>query len=138
MPSCGGLPTRPGPRRRRTSGAGPCPCLKFRRLFPQPLSACRVGTHAVPRLNVCSETLPNFHLVPVFMPIPEIFLPVANTHTHKWNIHPVLFHQVRAIPAIFVGVPIMIIVMFSVVITPFTMMIVSHHRHWRNQGRGHQ
>jgi hypothetical protein len=52
------------------------------------------------------------------MPVPEIFLPAANTHAHKWNIYPVPFHQVRAIAAIFVGAPIMIIVMFSIVIAP--------------------
>jgi hypothetical protein len=74
----------------------------------------------------------------MFVPVPEIFLPMPNTHPHKWNIHPVLFHQVRAIATVFLGVPIVIVAAVPIVIAPFTMMVISHHRYWRNHGGSHQ
>jgi len=73
-------------------------------------------------------SLPNLNLEPVFVPVPEVFLPMANTHPHKRNIRVVPFHQVRPVMLIFVGGPIMIVATIPIVITPLTVMVVSHHR----------
>ena len=78
--------------------------------------------------------LPNLNLEPVFVTVLEVFPPMANIHLHKRNIHPVLLNQVRAVLTIFVAVPIMIVATVPIVIAPFTMMVVSHHRNWGNHG----
>jgi hypothetical protein len=82
--------------------------------------------------------LPNDNFEPVFVAVPEVFLPLVNSNPYKRNIHPVLLHQVRTVLTIFVAVPIMIIVMVPIVIALFTVVIVSHHRNWSNQGRSRQ
>jgi len=64
-------------------------------------------------------SLPNLNLEPVFVPVPEVFLPMANTHPHKRNIRVNADlrrrsnNDSRTIP---------------IVITPLTVMVVSHHR----------
>jgi predicted branched-subunit amino acid permease len=78
--------------------------------------------------------LPNLNSEPVFVAIPEVFLPMLNIHAHKRNVHPVLLHQVSAVLTIFVIVPVVIVAMLTIVIASVTVMVVSHCRNWGNQG----
>jgi len=101
----------------------------------------RLGLHmqnATVAQSGLPKWLPNINPQPVFMAVPEIFLPPANVLFHKRNIRPVLLHQVRAVLTIFAVVPIVIVAVDPIVIAPFTMMVVSHHRHGRNHGGSYQ
>jgi len=82
--------------------------------------------------------LPNLNPEPVFVAVPEVFLPAANIYPHKGNIYPVLFHQIRTVLTILAVVPVMIVVMIPIVIAVFTAMVVSHGSHWGDQGCSQQ
>jgi hypothetical protein len=78
--------------------------------------------------------LANLNPEPVFVAVPEVFLPAANIYPDKGNIYPVLFHQIRAVLTILVVVPVMIVVMIPIVVAVFTAMVVSHGGDCGDQG----
>jgi hypothetical protein len=80
--------------------------------------------------------LSNLDVESVFAAVPEVFLPTANVHADKRNIHPVLLHQVRAVLTVFIAGPIVIIVVLPIIIAPFTLVVVGNRRDRGDQGCG--
>lgn len=96
------------------------------------------GQAPVRSITYSESALPDHNLQPVFVAVSEVFLPVANGHIRKRNIHPVLLNHVCAVLTVFVTVPVMIVVTVPVVIAPFAVVVVSHQRHRGKNGGSHE